>query len=47
MQFLVYKDQPTIVIVSANLCVVPALAANLVRVSKGVIEMDALIVKQR
>ena len=46
MQFLVYEDQPTIVIVSANLCVVPVLGADLVCVSIGVVEMGTLIVQQ-
>ena len=46
MQFLVYENQPTILILSANLCVVPVLAADLVGVSIGVVEMAALIVQQ-
>ncbi len=44
MQFLIYEDQPAIVILSANFCVVPVLAADLVCMSIGVVEMGALIV---
>ena len=46
MQFLVDEDQPTIVIPGANLRVVPVLAADLVCVSIGVVEVGALIVQQ-
>ena len=46
MQFLVYENQPPIVISSANLCVVPVLATDLVCVSIHVVEMTALIVRQ-
>ena len=44
MQFLIYEDQPAIVILSTNFCVVPVLAADLVCMSIGVVEMSASVV---
>ena len=46
MQFLVYCDQPAIVILAAKLCVVPVLAADFISVSIRVVEMDTLRVQQ-
>ena len=46
MQVLVYEDQPAIVILGTNFCVVPVLAADFVSVSIRVVEMGALRVQQ-
>ncbi|MCY4309836.1 MAG: hypothetical protein OXC54_00740 [Rhodospirillaceae bacterium] len=46
MQVPVYEDQPAIVILGTNFCVVPILAADFISVSIRVVEMSALRVQQ-